>query len=286
MGGEGMDLKIDHATIAGSDLRRMERAFAGIGLATDYGGLHSNNITHMALLGFDDGSYIELISTKERGLSSPWWDRHISKDGGPCAWAVEMDSVAAEAARLKDLDITVKGPVYYSRLRPDNILVEWDLAFLGDHEAGAKLPFIIKDRTPREYRVRPSPSVKSTELNGVSGVILGVEDLESSIELFRKIYYWPAPVIREDEILGARLGHFSDSPLLLASPLSRDCWLAERLDNLGESPCACLIGSRNLETTIQRLGLSEPVDWFDSRIAWLDPARLEGTRLGFSDISL
>ena len=53
-------LKIDHVTIAGPELAPMERAFAGVGLVTDYGGPHSNGVTHMAWLGFNDGSYNEL----------------------------------------------------------------------------------------------------------------------------------------------------------------------------------------------------------------------------------
>ena len=52
----GMDLKIDHVTIAGSDLSKMRDAFASLGLVSEYGGAHSNGITHMALLGFEDGS--------------------------------------------------------------------------------------------------------------------------------------------------------------------------------------------------------------------------------------
>ena len=70
-----MPLKIDHVTLAGSDLKALEQVFALAGLATDYGGPHSNGITHMSLLGFDDGSYIELISTLEPGQAAPWWDR-------------------------------------------------------------------------------------------------------------------------------------------------------------------------------------------------------------------
>ena len=65
--GERGLLKIDHVTIAGPRLEAMQAAFAGLGFTTDYGGPHSNGITHMALLGFRDGSYIELISSLEPG---------------------------------------------------------------------------------------------------------------------------------------------------------------------------------------------------------------------------
>ena len=57
-----MDLQIDHVTVCGRDLDRMRQSFAERGLATEYGGPHANGLTHMALAGFDDGSYLELIA--------------------------------------------------------------------------------------------------------------------------------------------------------------------------------------------------------------------------------
>ena len=66
---------------------------------------------HMALLGFKDGSYIELISTQtpEPLENIPAWGKHIVGDGGPCAWAIQVDDVAAEAARVSALGLSVVG---------------------------------------------------------------------------------------------------------------------------------------------------------------------------------
>src|SRR5205807_845756 len=135
--GEVLNLQIDHVTVAGSDLALLQRAFAEAGLPTDYGGLHSNGVTHMALLGFEDGSYLELISTVKAGAPSPWWPRQIVEDGGPCAWCARVDDLAAECARLSGLGILVQGPTSFHRERPDGARVEWDLAFLGTGERGA-----------------------------------------------------------------------------------------------------------------------------------------------------
>src|ERR1700689_2616497 len=58
----GVELKIDHVTIAGARLGEMREAFsAATGVPTEYGGPHSNRATEMALASFPDGSYIELI---------------------------------------------------------------------------------------------------------------------------------------------------------------------------------------------------------------------------------
>ena len=279
-------LKIDHVTIAGSTLARLEQAFANVGLATDYGGPHSNGVTHMALLGFDDGSYIELISTIEAGRKDTnFWGEHIVQDGGPCAWAVYVEDVAAEAVRVAQQGVSVSGPHYMNRSRPDGQLVEWELAFLGKQGAGANLPFIIKDITPRERRVRPSASVTAQAgqpalLTGVAKVILAVRDLSQTIVLFQRVYHWPDPAIVDEPDFEARLASFAGAPVILATPLGKQSWLVDRLARFDESPCAFLIGTANFEVAQKQYDLSEPIDWFGRPVAWFDPARLNGARLG------
>lgn len=270
---EPIRLTIDHVTIAGPDLDRLRETFAGVGLATDYGGPHSNGITHMALLGFNDGSYIELIASLEPDPpETAFWSQHIAGNGGPCAWAVYAADVAAEAERVAALGVAVEGPAYYNRQRPDGKLVEWDLAFLGRWGAGAVLPFIIKDITPRARRVRPSASVVDGLLQGVVRVIVGVEDLSEAVALFRRLYHWPAPRFSEDGEFGARLAHFEAGPVTLAAPLAGRSWLADRLARFGPSPCAYQIGAADMEATRKRFPLTES--------GWFEPVRLDGIRLG------
>lgn len=275
-----MQLRIDHVTIAGSRLEPLQRAFAEAELATDYGGPHSNNVTHMALLGFDDGSYIELISTLEPGQHSPWWDTHIRDDGGPCAWAVEIDDVAAETRRVAELGIAVNGPAHYTRERPDGTRIEWDLAILGDQGMGALLPFIIKDRTPRKLRVLPSASVAGTALTGVALVVIAVPTIEPASELFQRVYDLPAPMVAEWHDFGARFAHFEKQPLALAAPLEHDSWLSDRLDRFGSSPCAYLIGSTDMATTAKRLPLTNARDWSGQPLAWLALQTVSHLRVG------
>jgi predicted enzyme related to lactoylglutathione lyase len=275
-----MSLRVDHVTIAGSHLAPLEQAFTGAELKPVYGGPHSNGITHMALLSFSDGSYIELISTLEPGQTSPLWHAHIAGDGGPCAWAVEVDDVAAEAARLAALGVPVVGPTYLNRQRPDGVLVEWDLAFLGGDGPGATLPFIIKDRTPREWRVPPSTRVAEAGLRGVAMAVLGVEHLDRAVDLFRQVYGWPVPQVDKDTDLGARLAHFPGTPVTLAATVQKSGWLAERLVQYGESPCAFLLGTEDVDAMARRFPLARSGAWFGRRVRWFDPARLKGIRLG------
>jgi len=279
------NLKIDHVTFAGPELAPLQQTFAELGLATDYGGPHSNGITHMALLGFRDGSYIELISSLVAGQKDQaFWGEHIVGNGGPCAWAVEVEDVAVEAARVANLGIPVDGPAYYHRRRPDGKLVEWDLAFLDDKGAGAVLPFIIKDITPRRRRVRPSASVLDGPLTGLSRVVVGVRDLEAAVALFQRAYGWDTPAIIDQVDYGARLAHFEDTPVVLATPAAGQGWLAERLARFGDSPCAYLIGADDFAAAYDQFGLSRADRWFNRPVAWFDPSKLNGFTLGITGV--
>ena len=257
----------------------LEQSFASIGLKTEYGGPHSNGITHMSLLGFDDGSYIELISSLEPGKRSPLWHEHIANSGGPCAWAVEVDDVAQAATRIAALGIPVNGPNPLNRQRPDGRLVEWDLAFLGDGAPGSMLPFVIKDRTPRDWRVRPSPSVSGTALKGVARVCLGVSDLSRAVALFRLVYSWPAPQFQNED--GIAMAHFSGTPVILMAVhemKGAGTWLSNRLALFGDSPCAYLLGSKGTDRT----SFLSPHfrEWFGHRVQWFDTGKLNGVKLG------
>lgn len=276
-----MSLRIDHVTIAGPDLDRLRGAFAAAGLETAYGGPHSNGVTHMALLGFDDGSYIELISTLEPRAPSPLWDAPIREGAGPCAWAVIASDVAGEAERLRGLGVTVEGPLRLERRRPDGRLAEWDMAFPGEHPPGAVLPFFLRDRTPRALRVEPSPAVAGTELRGIDAVVIGVRDLESAVRLFRAAYGWEEPVHGELSAWGARLAQFDGTPVILAAP-SGDGWLARRTSRFGDLPCAFLLASEDLARSERRFGDARTTrgSLLGAPVAWLDPEALAGTRVG------
>lgn len=262
-------LKIDHVTLAASQLQVLQDAFAQIGLATDYGGVHSNGVTHMSLVGFDDGSYIELISTLTPGTHAPWWPAHIAADAGPCAWSIQVDDVSAEVSRLSMLGLPVSGPTYMQRKRPDGTTVEWDLASVGDGEIGTVHPFVIKDRTPRHWRVAPTSSVSGSELAGAALVVIGVRDLESSIATFRKTYGLAKPRSIRSEHLLAQVALFEDQPLALATPLDPANALAQRLTLLGDSPIGILIGSKEFRTSQRRFKFAKEEQWGASQVGWL-----------------
>ena len=236
-----MDRRIDHVTVAGRDLDRLTDAFAAAGLPVAYGGRHSNGSTHMAIVGFRDGSYVELISTIESETEAPWWNEPIHGDGGPCAWAVGVDDIAAASADLRDRGVAVDGPAGHERRREDGTLVEWDLTYLGEGDPGSTLPFLISDRTPRERRVRPTGDLASSPVVGVDTVVIGVSDLPAAVETFTNAFDAADPTHGADDRLNADTASFPDRPVVLARPRG-DGWLADRLDAFGPRPLAYLLG--------------------------------------------
>ena len=95
-----MAFQIDRVVFAWAHLEALAGAFASVGLTTDYGGIHTNGATHMATLGFADGSYLELISVRQPGQQAPVWQHHIATNGGLCAWSVSVGDVYRISGRL------------------------------------------------------------------------------------------------------------------------------------------------------------------------------------------
>src|ERR1700694_3609734 len=102
---QAAELKVDHVTLAGLDLRKMRKDFAAAGLPSEYGGKHANRATEMALVSFADGSYIELIAKQPdadpKSFATHAWAKFIESNAGPCAWAVRPNNLAAEVDRLR-----------------------------------------------------------------------------------------------------------------------------------------------------------------------------------------
>ena len=72
-----MQIKVDHASVCGSNLSTLQDAFASVGLAADFGGPHAHGGTQMALLGFDDGSYLELIAPQKAGAPIDFYNPDV-----------------------------------------------------------------------------------------------------------------------------------------------------------------------------------------------------------------
>ena len=272
---------IDHVTVAGSDLDALSAAFERVGLPPEYGGAHSNGATHMAVVSFRDGSYIELISTLTDVDKSPLWDASIRTDAGPCAWAVQVDDIEGAVSTLRERGVAVDGPTRYTRERPDGAVAEWDLAFLGEGEPGTTFPFLIADRTPRECRVSSATDPASRPLSGVARIVIAVADLDAVTASFTDAFDLADPIRGTSESLAADLSWFPGAPVIFAEPHD-DGRLTDRLAALGPCPCAVLLGTTDPVAAADVFPLAEHTESFaGSTVRWFaDTEGLANRRLG------
>jgi hypothetical protein len=271
-----MEWTLDHVPFAWHDLDEITAEFDRLGLSPEYGGVHDNGVTHMAVLGFDDRSYVELIAERREG-DHDFWPQHVRADAGPAAWCVRVPDIVAECKRALDAGTPVRGPVYGARKRDDGTLVEWDRAEFGTVEERLVLPFAIQDRTPLSYRVAPSASVAGGPLTGIGQVVVAVDELDGAVRTFRDRYRFPEPVRESVASLGV-VASFPGRSVALATPDETD-WLTERLECFRACPCACLLATDDLDGASEEYPLRNAVSWPDGRVAFFDSDVL-GHRLG------
>jgi hypothetical protein len=267
------DLKIDHATVAGSRLDEMGQAFsAATGIQTEYGGPHSNHATEMALASFPDGSYLELMASQPTpdpaAVASHIWSKFLRYNAGPCAFALRVPDVGAETARLKAAGIPVGAAERSGRTRPDGVAISWETADVGPGPRGSLFPFLIRDFTPREKRVNPQGRPTTMRFGGIAKVVVGVGDLDAAVAQYRKAFGLPAPRMASDDEIGATLAWFEGTPVVLAAGVTPDSWLARRVERFGDAPCAFILAAT-----------AGPMDarqsqWFGHTIYWANETRL------------
>lgn len=271
-----MALTLDHIPFAWHDLDEVTTEFARLGLTPEYGGRHDNGVTHMAVVGFPDQSYIECIAEHTEG-DHDFWPTHIRTNAGPAAWCIRVSDIIAETKRVLTAGYPVRGPLSGARERDDGTLVEWDRAEFGTPAQRLLFPFAIQDRTPLSHRISTSPSVATGPLTGIGQVVIAVQDVKGAIKLFRNLYRFPRPVWESVPGFG-RVASFPGQPVALVTAEDAT-WLADRLDQYPAGPCACLLATDDLDSACVEYPLQEPIEWPDGRLAVFD-SDIFGVRLG------
>ncbi len=274
----GADLKIDHVTIAGTNLDAMRKALtAAAGMPTEYGGPHSNHATEMALVSFPDGSYLELMGIQAKpdpvAVSMHVWSKFLQNNAGPCAFAMRVPDLTAEVRELKAAGITAGAPEAGGRTRPDGAKIVWQTVNVGPGHRGSLFPFLISDLTARENRAYPSGKPTTDRFEGIGKVVIGVHDLEGAIAQYRRAFHLPAPLRQQDVQFAANLAWFEGTPIVLAQGSGDSSWLSRRVKEYGDAPSAFVL-------TTGRGGIAgSPSKWFGHSVFWMDDGKL-GWRLG------
>lgn len=272
-----MDLRVDHVALGFSNRADMADHLASLGFEPAFGGTHRDGTTEMSLVGFDDGSYLELIGPASDDRPARW-PTVITEDGGPAAWAIRVDDVGDIAKRLIDRGVQVHGPIHDHRERPDGLRVEWDHCYVGGPSARHVFPFVIADRTPRSRRVRPTPGVANSPLRGIAEVVVAVENLDATVARLKRIFRLPEPETTSHDAFGARLAHFPGQPLTLATPTGKS-WLRGRLDAFGRRPAATLLLTDDMQDARREFPIELGERWFGRRFGTFESNRL-GMTLG------
>jgi hypothetical protein len=274
------DLTIDHVTVAGKDLKTMQANLAGVGIACEYGGPHSNHATEMALASFPDGSYLELIAVQPnadaKAIASHYWAKQMEENAGPCAWAVRVKDMDAEVKRLQGTSVPVSAPERSGRARPDGTQLNWEAAQIGKEPRGSFFPFLIRDFTPRQQRAFPKGKPTTKDFSGVVRVVIAVRDLGESAKRYQEAYGLPPPLKQVDTSFGAHLALMGGTPVVLAAPLTSQSWLGKRLEQFGEGPCAFILGAKKTG----HYQAASKTRWFGAEVSWFDSTKL-GWYLGF-----
>jgi hypothetical protein len=271
---------IDHVIVAGRDLKAMQAALAAVGLASEYGGPHTNHATEMSLTSFPDGSYLELLAMQPnadaKAVAAYVWAKQIESQPGPCAWVVRVKDFDGEIKRLREAGVKVDDAVRNGRVRPDGTRLEWEAAKIGEDPTGTFFPSLEHDFTPRQNRASLTGKPTTRDFGGVAKVVIAVRDMDRAIQRFHQAYGVPPPIKQVDAAFGAQLALLGNIPVILAAPLNGRSWLNDRLARFGEGPCAFVLSAR-------RPGAYKPASrtrWFGVDISWFDAEKL-GWRLGY-----
>jgi Glyoxalase-like domain len=163
---------LDHVVLVVLDLAPAVADHRERGFTVTPGGEHSGGLTHNALVGFQDRSYLELIAFHDlataRGKHS--WAPAADRGGGWADFALASNDLLQDVAALSDL--VARPPEDGGRTRPDGVALAWRVARLNQ-----PLPFLIQDLTARDLRVPGGDAAKHANgTTGVASIVIGATD--------------------------------------------------------------------------------------------------------------
>lgn len=184
-----MSLVLDHVVIHVTDLEAAIADYGALGFTVQRGGVHAGGATHNALVGFADGSYLELIAFLKPDPAHRWAAAAQRGVEGFIDFALLPPSVGEVVAGARSRGLDYQGPFDGGRLRPDGQRLEWQMGLPPSRD----LPFLCGDLTPRALRV--CEGEVRMHANGVSGVAVLtvlVDDLGTSLPRYAALLGPPA----------------------------------------------------------------------------------------------
>jgi len=183
--------QIDHVAYVVLDLASALAEWRERGFTVTPGGEHSHGLTHNALIGFEDGAYVELVAFHDiaaaKGKHS--WQPVAERGGGWADFALLSNDVLKDAHGLGEF--LVGPPEDGGRTRPDGLAIAWRVARLR-----SPLPLLIEDLTARELRVPHGEAAKHANgTRGIASVEVGARDTAWVAEGYARLRERGAPGI-------------------------------------------------------------------------------------------
>jgi hypothetical protein len=181
----------DHVVLVVLDLDSAVAEHRERGFTVTPGGEHAGGLTHNALVGFEDGSYLELIAFHDLAAAhgKHSWAPVAERGGGWADFALLSNDLRQDVTALGDL--VAKRPEDGGRTRPDGLGIAWRVARLQK-----PLPFLIEDLTARELRVPGGDAARhANRTAGLAGIVLGATDPARVTEQYAVLRERGAPEI-------------------------------------------------------------------------------------------
>ncbi len=175
---------IDHIVIAVASLERAIETYRGLGFTVVEGGKHPYG-SYNALIGFADGSYIELLGFYQDSPAHPWWSLLHERGGGLVDFCLATDDIRADHAAMRAAGVACSDLIEGGRARPDGYQVKW-INCKVDGEWQGLIPFIIEDVTPRRERL-PTETLHPNGVIGIHSIALATKDAARCAEVMAAV---------------------------------------------------------------------------------------------------
>lgn len=173
-----MSLVLDHVVILVAELEAAIANYSALGFTVQRGGTHADGATHNALVGFADGSYLELIAFLKPAPTHRWAGYAQRGIEGFIDFALLPGSVGAVVQAAQSRGLAYQGPFDGGRVRLDGQRLVWQTGTPPTPE----LPFLCGDVTPRSLRVvEGDVRVHANGVTGVASLSVAVHDLDASL---------------------------------------------------------------------------------------------------------
>ncbi|MCY3915521.1 MAG: VOC family protein [Chloroflexi bacterium] len=195
---------IDHIVIAALSLERAIETWRALGFTVVEGGRHPYG-SYNALIGFADGSYIELLGFYEESRDHVWWDLLHERGGGLIDFCMATDDIGADHAAFRAQGVECSELIEGGRARPDGYEVKWiNNKVEGDWQG--LIPFIIEDVTPRAERL-PRETAHANGVTGIESLSLATGDVARYAGVMSAVTGTVGETIRDEELqaVGMRL---------------------------------------------------------------------------------